>query len=141
MWQTTTVASHQSQGFILRASPHAFPFTNPRHSLVSYTIFFACLTFKPLFFKSPFTLLIHLFRGRPTERLPAHFLTFNLLVILSFSTLSIWPNQQRTPSSILSFTLFITLHSYLASSFCNFFLLLIPNEPLRLFICTPIILP
>ena len=50
----------------------AFPLTNPRHSLLSWTILLACLTSKPLFLKHSFTVSIHLFRGPPTKGLPAH---------------------------------------------------------------------
>ena len=66
------VASCQSQGFIPRATSHAFPLTNPRHSLLSWTVLLACLTSKPLFFKHFFRVSRHLFRGLPTERLPVH---------------------------------------------------------------------
>ena len=45
------VASRQGQGFIPRATPHAFPLTNPHHTLLSCTILLICLTSKPLFFK------------------------------------------------------------------------------------------
>ena len=65
-----TVASRQ--GFIPRATHHAFPLTNPRHTLLSCTILLVCPTSKPLFFKQSFMVSIHLFRDLPTERLPAH---------------------------------------------------------------------
>ena len=45
------VASHQSQGFIPQATPHAFPCTNYHHTLLSCTILLACLASKPPFFK------------------------------------------------------------------------------------------
>ena len=51
LWQPTTMASCQGQGFILWAIPHAFSFTTPHHSLLSCTILLACLTFKPLSLK------------------------------------------------------------------------------------------
>ena len=50
------VASRQGQGFIPRETPHAFPLTHPRHTLLN-------LKSKPLFFKQSFTVSIHLFRG------------------------------------------------------------------------------
>ena len=78
---TTYNSSHQGQGFIPWAAPHAFPLTNPHHSLQSYTIFLACLTSKPLFLKYSFMVLIHLFPGLPTVQLPVHFPT--LLAVLS----------------------------------------------------------
>ena len=37
------VASHQGQGFILQATLHAFPHTNPCHSFLSCTIFLKVL--------------------------------------------------------------------------------------------------
>ena len=43
------------QGFIPRGTSHTFPLTNPRHTLLSCTIFLACLTSKPFFFKQSFT--------------------------------------------------------------------------------------
>ena len=61
------------QGFIPRATPHAFLLTNPRHSQLSCTILLDCLTSKPL--KQSFIVSIHLFRGFPTERLPEHYYT------------------------------------------------------------------
>ena len=71
-----TVVTHncviQSQGFIPRAAPHAFPLTNPRYSFLSWTIFLVYLISKPLFFKRSFTASIHLCRGPPTVRLPSH---------------------------------------------------------------------
>ena len=75
LWHLTTIASHQSQGFIPQATPHAFPLTNLHHTLLSCTILLACLTFNLLFFKQSFTVSIHLFCGLSTERLPAHFPT------------------------------------------------------------------
>ena len=47
LWYLTIIASRQGQGFISRATPHAFPFTNPRHTLLSCIILLACLTSKP----------------------------------------------------------------------------------------------
>ena len=44
----------------------------PHHTLLSCTIFLACLTSKSLFFKHSFTLSVHLSCCLPTERLPAH---------------------------------------------------------------------
>ena len=67
------VASHQVQGFILQATPHAFSLKFP-HSFLSWTILLASLTSKHLFLKRSFTVSIHL----PTERLPAHTLTYIL---------------------------------------------------------------
>ena len=52
---------------VSRTPPH-----KPRHSLLSCTILYACLTSKPHFFKQSFTISIHLFHGLPTERLLAH---------------------------------------------------------------------
>ena len=70
------LASRQTQEFIPRAISHAFPLTNPRHSLLSWTILLACLTSKPLFFKHSFTISSHLFRGLPAERLLLHKLSY-----------------------------------------------------------------
>ena len=59
------MASRQVQGFIPRATNHASLLTNPHHSpclpdiQTSFSFFF-------------FTVSIHLFRGLPNERLPAH---------------------------------------------------------------------
>ena len=39
------MASCQGQGFIPQATSHAFPLTNPHHTLLSWTILLACLTF------------------------------------------------------------------------------------------------
>ena len=108
LWRLTAMVSRQDQWFIPRAMPHAFPLTNPRHTLLLCTIPLACLTYKPLFFKQSFTVSIHLFRSLPTEWLPAH-------SILSLSILSTWPNHWRTPS-IFSSTTFVTPHNSLPSS-------------------------
>ena len=62
------MASRQGQGFILRATFHAFPRTHLRHSLPSWTILITCLISKPLFFKYSFTVPIHHFRGLPTHQ-------------------------------------------------------------------------
>ena len=59
------VASRQGQGFILQATRYAFPLTNPRHTLLSYTILLACLTSKHFFFMEFFTVSIHLFHVYP----------------------------------------------------------------------------
>ena len=67
LWYLTTIASLHGQGFISRATLHALPLTNPRHTLLSCTILLACLTSKPLFLKQSFTVSIHLLRGLPTE--------------------------------------------------------------------------
>ena len=40
------MASRQGLWFIPRATPYAFPLTNPRHSLLSWTILLGCLTFR-----------------------------------------------------------------------------------------------
>ena len=51
---------------------HAFPLTNPSiHSYHAPNILLGCQTFKPLFLKQSFKVSIHLFRGLPTEQLPA----------------------------------------------------------------------
>ena len=65
---------------------------------------------------------------------------WTLLAILSFSILSIWPNHRRTPSSILSSASFVTPHHCLIRTFGTLSILLIPSKPLRLSICTPLIL-
>ena len=57
-----------------------------------------------------------LFRGLSTERLPAHSPIQTLLAILSFSILSTWPSRRRTPSSILSYTHFVTPQNCLIHS-------------------------
>ena len=70
--QPTTVASRQCQGFILQATSQPFFLKNPHHSFLSYTLLHACPTFKNVFFRQSLTKSIHLFRGRPTKRLPTH---------------------------------------------------------------------
>ena len=55
-----------SQGFIFRAMLQAFSLSNPRDSLLPYTILLADATFIPLFFKQSFTESVQLFLGRPT---------------------------------------------------------------------------
>ena len=105
------VVSCQNQWFIPQVMPHAFPLTNQYHSLLSCTILLACLTSKPLFLKQSFMVSIHLFHGLPTETkctLP-YIDPFSYPVILH--SLHITPNHQKTPSSVLSSTSFITPHN------------------------------
>ena len=82
-----TVASHQSQRFIHWAMPQAFSLTNPSHSFLSCTFLLACQKFKVIHRLNP---------SLPTKRLPKHSSTYNLLAILSFPVLSIWPKHQWT---------------------------------------------
>ena len=89
--------------------------------------------------QTSFSQTIHLFLSLPTERLPAHSPSQTLLAILSFSIFSTWPNNQRTPSSILSPTHFYTLHNSLIREFWTISILLIPSKPLRLPICPALI--
>ena len=70
-----------------QATPHVFPLTNLRHSLLSCTILLVCLASKLLFMVS-----IYLFRGIPTEQLSAHSLAYSVLAII-FYILSTSPNQ------------------------------------------------
>ena len=123
-----------------RAMPQALSLANNCHSLLSYTILLAWPTFKPLFFRQSFTESIHLFHHQTTKRLPTHSLTYTLLAILSFRNLSIWPNQRSTLSSILSSAPFVTPHIPLICAFATISILIIPNRPLRLSICTALIL-
>ena len=63
-----------------------------------------------------------------------------LLANLSFSILSTWLNHWRSPSSILLYTPFVTPQNSLIRAFRIQFILLIPSKPLRLSICTALIL-
>ena len=101
--------------------PNAFPLTNPRQSLLSYTILLVCVTSKPLFFKQSY---------------------MSLSAILSFSIPSICPNHRRTPSSIHSSIIYIISSLPTTPYPCirDLSILLILSKPLRLSICTALIL-
>ena len=107
----TAVACRQSQGFIPRATPHAFPFTNPRHTLLSCTILLACLTSKPLFFRQSFTVSIHFFRGLPIERLPAYPYIDSLSNPVVLHSLHMAESSENTFINLLVHTQVVHLYS------------------------------
>ena len=109
-----------------RPSPHALPLTNPHYTLLSCTIFHACLTSKPLFFKQSFTVSVHLFRGQPTEQLFAYSSYINPLnnpVI--FHSL-----HMAEPPESTFINPFVTLRNSLMCSFRTLCILVIPSKPL-----------
>ena len=111
-------------------------------------------TLKP----SPFTPILHhssclpdiqtpflqaVFHGiNPSLLRSTHWATTNtlpyidLLAILLFSILSIWPNHRRMLWTIFSFTPFVTPHNCLIRAFGTLSILLLLSKPLRLSICT-----
>ena len=134
--QLTTVASRRSQEFILRATPHAFPLANPRHTFLSSTLILPCRTSKPLFFKESFTVSIYLYHGLQSISTMAYLLSdyqhtslHRHLVILSFPILSTWSNHRRTISSIFSSTPLFTPHNCVICAFGILSILLIPRKP------------
>ena len=99
--------------------------TNSCHSHLSCTILLACLTSKPLFLKYSFTVSIHLFPGLPTEWLPAH---------------SYIVDSLGNPITLHPLYMAETLDDSLICAFKILSILLILSNPLRLFICTALIL-
>ena len=128
LWHLTTIVSRQGQGFIPWAMSHTFPLTNLCHTLLSCTILLACPTSKPLFFKHSFIVSIHLF--------PSLSLRDYQHLLSNPAILTTWPNHWKTPST----TPFINLHNYLIHAFRTLPILLTPSRPLRLSICTALIL-
>ena len=70
----------------------------------------------------------------------SNYLHTPLSTIMSFFILSTWPNQRKTSSLILLSTPFITLHNSLIHAFRTLSIFLIPSKPVRLSICTALIL-
>ena len=103
----------------------------PYHSLPSYTILLACPTSKPLFIKQSSMALIHLFRGLPTAQLLAHSLS-NPIILHSYHLAKPLDNTFINP--------FFNLHNSHIHAFGTLSLLLITSNPLKLSICTVLII-
>ena len=118
-----------------RATLQAFPLTNFQHSL--YHAPFFLLAYHPTLFVR----WINLPLPWLTYWATSHTLSqMHPLPILSFPILSIWSKHRRTFSSILSTTPFVILQNSLISVFGTLSILLIPNNTLRLSICTALTL-
>ena len=94
-------------------------------------IFFSCtiiLGLSPLFFYES----IHLFCNEPTEHFSIHCPMYTILIIPLLSISTVWLNHQRTVSSILLSTSFITHHSSLIYAFSIPSILMTHNKLLRL---------
>ena len=110
-----------------QATPQTFPVTNSRHSFLSCTIHHTC-QHSNLFSSNSHSLnqstssAVDLLNGYP------HLPTYTLSAILSFSILSICPNQRRT----LSFTTFATPYNSLIRAFSTTSILPTPSKALKL---------
>ena len=124
------MTSIQSQRFI------SLPY--PLHSLLSRTILLACLSSKPLFFSQSFTVSVYFFLFlRDYLHTPLHRPSYQ-------SCHSPFSSQDRTIGEHLPQSFRPPLSSLritsLIRAFATLSILLIPNKPLRLSICTDLVL-
>ena len=120
------MASPQSEGFIPQDTPHAFPLTNPRHSLLSYTMHASCLNFISFFFFLNSPSRYH-FTSSAADLLSDYPYTphidhlSNLVILHSL--------HMAKPSQNTFMNPFVTPHNYLILAFGTLSIFLIPVIP------------
>ena len=109
----------------------------------SYLAPFSLLAWHPnLFFliKHSFMVSVHLFHNQPTKQLPAHSPTYSLINPIILHSLHMAEPPENTFVNPFIYPPFITPHYSLIRAFRTLSFLLIPSKPLRLSICTALIL-
>ena len=123
---------------VWETSSHSIHYRHILHILLHIPLYlFSCVPPSKFFFFSNSHLVINFTFPSSTHcRIFYSSPLIQFLKILLFFLLLIWLNHQRTLSLILSFTLSVTAHSSLTHAFSTKYILITPNKPLRLSICT-----